>query len=97
MIEHLVLFKAKPETSPEAMDRMMAELRALRKSVPSIRELTCGPNFSHRSQGYTHGLFVRFSTRADLENYLAHPAHQRVVSEFVHPAVEGILALDFEA
>jgi hypothetical protein len=96
VIEHLVCFKLKADAPPEAIEKMMRELRGLPARVPGIRELTCGANFSARSQGYTHGLLVRFASRADLEAYGVHPEHQRVVVEAVQPVLESLLVVDYE-
>ena len=96
MIEHMVLFKLKEDAPAGAGDRMIERLRALRQTVPGVIDLTCGANFSPRSQGFTHGLLVRFESRADLDAYAVHPEHQRAVAEAVKPAVESILALDYE-
>jgi stress responsive alpha/beta barrel protein len=41
-------------------------------------DLTVGENFSERSGGYTHGLFVRFENVEDLQKYLKHPDHLAV-------------------
>ncbi|PYV14493.1 MAG: stress protein [Acidobacteria bacterium] len=97
MIEHLVLFKVKPETPAQAVEEMLAALRGLKSVSPQILELSCGTNFSPRSQGFTHGLRVRFASRADLEAYAVAPEHQRVLAERIRPIVESILALDYEA
>ncbi len=97
MIEHLVLFKVKGEVSPADAEKMVQALRGLTGRVPSIQELRCGTNFSNRNQGFTHGLLVRFRSRPDLEAYIDHPEHQRVVAECVRPIVESILVVDFES
>jgi hypothetical protein len=95
MIEHIVLFKLKPDAPADAGERMLERLRGLGSS-PRIVELTCGVNFSARSQGFTHGLLVRFRTRADLEAYAVDPEHQKVIAEAIRPVVESVLALDYE-
>ena len=96
MIEHLVLFRWNADASAEAVTRVMEELRALKGQIPGIRDLTCGENFSPRSQGFTHALAVRLEDRAALEAYGPHPAHQRVVQEFIAPIRADTLALDYE-
>lgn len=96
MIVHLVLFKLKPNTPADAAERMLADLRGLRRTVPQIVELSCGANFSERSQGFTHGLAVRFASRDDLQAYINHPEHQRVLAASIRPIVESVLALDYE-
>ena len=96
MIEHLVLFRWADDASAEAKDRVEEELRALLTQIPGIRDLTYGENFSTRSQGYTHALVVRFEDRAALEAYGPHPAHQRVVQEFIAPIRADNLVVDYE-
>ena len=96
MIEHLVLFQWVADAPAGAVTRVMDELRGLPAQIPGIRELTCGANFSARSQGYTHALVVRFEDRAALEAYGPHPAHQRVVQEFISPIRAETLVVDYE-
>jgi hypothetical protein len=96
LIEHIVLFRWKEEASQEAMDSAVAELRRLKGKIAGIVDLSCGANFSDRAKGYTHGLVVRFTDRAALEAYGAHPEHQRVVQNFINPIRADILALDFD-
>jgi hypothetical protein len=97
MIEHLVLLKVKSEASPAEGEKMVQALRSLVGRVPSIQDLSCGANFSNRNQGFTHGLLVRCRSRADLDAYINHPEHQRVVAECVRPIVENIVVVDFES
>jgi len=97
MIEHLVLFKVKVEVSAADAEKMVQGLRSLVGRVTSIQELRCGTNFSNRNQGFTHGLLVRFRSRSDLDAYVDHPEHQRVVAECVRPIVESIVVVDFES
>lgn len=96
MIEHIVLFRWTPEAAPEAVAQVMEGLRGLRQQIPGIIDLQCGEDFSGRAQGYSHGLVVRFETRAALDAYGPHPAHQQVVQTLINPIRGGVLALDFE-
>jgi hypothetical protein len=96
MIEHIVLFKLRPEASDSVKEAMLGHLLGLKDRVPGIVQVSAGKNFSSRAQGYTHGFVVRFKTRADLDAYLVHPAHTAVVEQDVKPISEGVLAFDFE-
>jgi len=96
MIEHIVLFRWTDAASAEARNKVIMELRGLRSKIPGIVDLSCGENFSDRAKGYTHGLFVRFTDRAALQEYGPHPEHQRVVQNFIKPIAADILALDYE-
>lgn len=96
MIEHIVLFKWKAEASPDAIAAVFEALRQLKNQIPEIVELSCGENFSERSQGFQHGLVVRFRDRQGLATYQPHPAHQAVVQSLIKPIVAEILAVDYE-
>ena len=98
MIEHIVLFRVREDARIEEIEEMLRRLRMLPDEVPGILQLSCGVNFSERSQGYTHGLVVRFPDKAALDAYQVHPNHQAAVADAIRPVVEpgGILAVDYE-
>src|ERR1043166_613927 len=96
MVEHIVLFRWKEESSDEAIAQAMDALQQLKDRIPGIVDLTCGTNFSERAGGYTHGLVVRFADRAALEVYGPHPEHQHVVQNWINPIRAETLALDYE-
>ena len=96
MIEHIVLFQWKPEATPEQIESALTELKALQTKIPNVLALSVGKNFSERSQGFTHGLVVRFPDREALEVYGPHKAHQHVVQTFINPIRLDILAVDYE-
>lgn len=96
MIEHLVLFKWKEDASDSAIAQVIEGLKSLPDEIPEIIALSCGENFSERSQGFQHGLVVRFSDRAALATYQAHPAHQVLVQNLIKPIVQDILCVDYE-
>lgn len=96
MIEHIVLFRFKPETSQETKVSIQREIKALRSLIPGILDLSMGPNFCERSQGYEYGLVIRFADRPSLDSYQVHPEHQRIVKDLIKPALADILAVDYE-
>lgn len=96
MIIHIVLFKWQPAIPSEAISQIMEELRNLQSLIPGILEISCGENFTGRSQGFQHGLLVKFSDRNALSTYQDHPAHQNVVENLIKPILQDIVALDYE-
>jgi antibiotic biosynthesis monooxygenase (ABM) superfamily enzyme len=81
MIDHLVFLAAREDASPEDIEDLIASIQSLKDTVPGVVDLSVGENFSPRSGGYTHGLFVRFETVDDLQGYIEHPDHQAVVEK----------------
>ena len=96
MIEHIVLFRWKPEATDDQVAGIMEGLRGLKDRIPGIVTLACGADFSGRAQGYTHALVARFSDRAALDAYGPHPAHRAVIETQIAPILGGVLGFDFE-
>jgi hypothetical protein len=96
MVEHVVLFKLKPEATEEQKHAMVEALRGLKGQIEGIMDLTCGRNFSERSQGSEIGLVVRFRDRAALDAYIPHPIHRGVVERFINPIRQDVIVADYE-
>ncbi len=96
MFDHLVLFKWNEGAPSEAIAAAIGALNKLKDKIPGIVDLTCGENFSVRSQGFHCGLVVRFKDRASLEAYGPHPAHQEVVKRFLAPIRSEVIVVDYE-
>ena len=81
MIDHLVFMAANEDASPEDIRDLISSIRGLKDTVPGVVDLTVGENFSERSGGYTHGIFVRFESVEGLQGYMKHPDHLAVVEK----------------
>lgn len=96
MVEHIVCFKLKPETTPEQGQKLVEMLRALKDTVPGILDLSAGETFTpERGQGFTVGLVVRFRDKEGLAAYGPHPNHV-VVKEYVAQVCDSVLAVDYQ-
>ena len=95
MVEHLVLFKMKADATTADEDKLLAALAGL-SSVETVIELSCGRNFSERSQGHALGLRVLCETKADLQTYLDDPLHQAALKEAILPVIEAVTVVDYE-
>ncbi|MDB5076409.1 MAG: Stress responsive Barrel Domain [Chloroflexi bacterium] len=96
MIEHVVLFKWKPDASRLAIDAAAAALKGLADRIPGIVDLSCGPPITDQPQQYSFGLVVRFKDRPSFEAYGPHPAHVEVVQTYLLPIMAEALNFDFE-
>lgn len=93
-LEHIVLFRLKPETTAAQEAELIRRLRALKDQIPGIIELTAGRNVRDVSHGYTVGLIVRLRDLDALEAYRAHPAHQEIL-RYIEEVTETRLAVDY--
>ncbi|XP_060188469.1 stress-response A/B barrel domain-containing protein UP3-like [Lycium barbarum] len=97
IIEHVVLFKAKPNADPSKLTAMVNNLNSL-TSLNQVIHLSSGPLLkSSSSFSFTHILHSRYNSKSDLADYSAHPAHVSVVKEHVLPVVDDIMAVDWVA
>eukprot|EP01137_Pigoraptor_chileana_P035051 Opistho-2@28499 len=102
VVVHIVLFKAKADAKPADIALMVSSIKALKKAVPNVIDLSIGAqdskiyqNYKERCHGFTHILVVKFPTSEALQEYALHPEHQRVVREHVLPNTSDILAVDY--
>lgn len=95
MVDHVVLFTVRDDISREDVQDLVSSLAALKGSVPGVVDLSVGRNFSERSGGYTHGLYVRLRTHDDLQEYMKHPEHLAVV-EKLEERTTGRIVVDYE-
>jgi hypothetical protein len=96
MVEHTVIFKIIPGTTPDKIKAMTEALEALRSEIPQLLEMHAGINFSERNKGFGVMLVSRFRSKEDLEIYAVHPAHRRVIAEYIQPIREDIVVGDLE-
>ncbi|KAL3623610.1 hypothetical protein CASFOL_032426 [Castilleja foliolosa] len=98
VIEHIVLFKVKPDADPSAVNAMITNIHGLSSLGLSIH-LAAGPvsRCLSNSLSFTHMLHSRYRSKADLVSYLEHPAHVNVVSNYVKPIVDDIMVVDWVA
>ena len=94
MIDHLVFLAVREDASPEDVEDLISSLRRLKDTVPGVVDLSVGENFSERSGGYTHGIFVRFENVEGLQGYLKHPDHLSVVEKL--DALTTRIVVDYE-
>lgn len=95
MVDHLVFFAVREDASEEAVEDLLASIRDLKSTVPGVVDLSAGEDFSGRSGGYTHALFVRFEDREGLRGYMEHPDHRAVV-EKLGERTTGRIVVDYE-
>ena len=97
-IQHMVLFKIKPEVAPEEIAKLFGELAKLQQLIPGITYFAGGPYSSPEgaNQGYTHGFLTTFESVDARNTYLPHPEHERVKAILL-ACVDRVIAFDFEA
>lgn len=80
MVKHIVMFDFKEENKKENLEKAKAMLEALLQSVPSLKSMEVGINFSQEERAMDLSLYSEFEDKAGLEAYAIHPAHLEVVT-----------------
>jgi hypothetical protein len=96
VIRHVVLWTFKDGVAQVDRDAIVAAVRDLGATVPSLRSLEVGENLTPaRAHGYTHLLVETFDDLDGLAAYQRHPVHVPVV-ERLRKATSQLLAVDLE-
>jgi len=96
MFVHLVLIKLKPgvlRNDPRVREWHGAFV-ALERKCKGITRMEHGWNTTDRPIAYDYGINMAFATRADLDAYGPHPAHQDVVAKL--RAIADWIICDYE-
>jgi hypothetical protein len=77
-VRHVVVFRFKPDASPEKIRQVTESITALKEKIPGILALEHGVNNSPEklNQGFTHVFQLTFTNAAARDTYLPHPAHK---------------------
>lgn len=95
MLTHIVIWKYNADASLAERDEHIRRLRALAGTIPEVRSLAVGADVLRLDRSYDTGLVATFDSRAALETYNTHPAHQEVVALGRRLAAH-VASVDFE-
>ena len=95
MIRHLVLWRLKPDAR-DRFDDIRGALEAQVGRIPGLLRIEVGRNFAIGRRAVDFALCCDFESRAALEAYHRHPAHQETRA-VVDPLVEDHWIVDYES
>ena len=77
-VRHVVVFRYKPDASPQKIQQVTDAIVALKDKIPGILALEHGVNNSpeNKNQGFTHVFQLTFTNAAARDTYLPHPVHR---------------------
>ena len=98
VLRHVVMFQFTADTTPDQLQEIEANFRALPTKIPGIVGFEWGTNISpeNKNQGLTHCFFLTFASLADRDAYLPHPAH-KAFGASLKGHVEKVCVLDYWA
>jgi hypothetical protein len=96
MLRHVNLLAWKEGTEQAAIDALAEHLSGYAAEIPEIRDLSFGPDFRLAERNADFAIIVDFDEEEAFSRYLAHPAHGRMVGEFLKPILESGHAIQFQ-
>jgi hypothetical protein len=96
VVDHAVLFKMKDDLTEDQEREMLEALFTLQYQCKGVLYLSVGSLLEKTVEGYTHGLFARFATKADVDAYMEHPGRWAIAKELIIPYYNGLVMLDVE-
>ena len=95
MVQHIVLFKLKPEIPEEKVELMMRDTRIQLLKIPEVLSVKCGKRIDPANE-WPFFIAVEFESMDKLAVYLDDPIHLKYVQDVIRPNTSDRLALDYE-
>lgn len=92
---HIALYKWKPEVTKEQIEVALNDVESLASKINGIIDIVTGLNTSKYSEGYTHVILVRGKDQKAIDDYRAHPDHQKV-AKIIDTMEDKGIGVDFE-
>ncbi len=96
MLKHIVMFNFKDENKKENLIKTKKMLEALLDTVPTLKSMEVGINFSQEERAMDLSLYSEFENEEDLALYANHPEHLEVV-KFIKSVATGSKVSDYIA
>ena len=95
MIQHVVMFKFKPDVKDSDIEEFEKAIDALPHKIAEIQALESGRNIFRSERSYDFALVSVFADMEALQRYQNHPDHLLVVSK-VKEICSKVGSVDFE-
>ena len=97
MIQHMVMFKWKPNASVELQSEARSALDNLAQIAKGLVNYSAGTQSSPEGlgKGFEFGFVMTFKDAAARDAYLIHPEHKKLVA-MLQPLLEDVMVLDYQ-
>ena len=95
MIHHIVLFKLKPEITPERLEVLLMQTRMQLLKIPVAMNVRCGRRIDPNNE-WPFFFAVEFDSKERMAMFTEEPIYIKFIEETIKPNTEGSLVLDYE-
>jgi len=94
MVKHIVMFDFKEENRESNLQKAKVMLEALMETVPTLKKMEVGINFSQEARAMDLSLYSEFDDKEGLKAYAVHLEHLKVV-EFIKSVASASKVSDY--
>jgi len=80
MIVHIVMFKFKEANRASNLKKVEEKLNSLVSKIDELKSIEVGIDFNHSERAFDLSLYSTFDSKEDLNTYVVHKEHLKVVS-----------------
>jgi Stress responsive A/B Barrel Domain len=97
VLRHVNILTWKDGAEQAALDALVEHLSGYAAAIPEVRGLSFGPDLGLAERNGDFAIVVDLDDEEAFGRYLAHPAHGRMVEEFLKPILQSRQAVQFSA
>jgi hypothetical protein len=91
MIHHIVLYKLKPESTPERVEGLLMQLL----KIPVAMNVRCGRRIDQKNE-WPFFYTVEFDSKERMAMFFEDPVYIKFMEETIKPNTEASMVLDYE-
>lgn len=95
MVSHIVMFKFQDNIQDDKAHKAKDMILSLKELVPVVLDIEAGLNFSNEDRSMDLSLSVKLQNREDLDTYVVHPEHIKVVN-YLKSIISYSKVVDYE-
>jgi hypothetical protein len=92
----MAMFEWKPDVTPEQVEALCADLATMPQLIEGVRFYRFGVDLGLRPGNLDFGVVAQLDSAADVDRYLDHPAHLRLVERHIVHMVAARRAVQIE-
>ncbi len=96
MFHHVVVFSWRDGTTQEQVSAVAVALAGLPEQIPAIRRYEFGPDAGLDQANADFAVVAAFEDTGGYLVYRDHPAHRKVVADYINPIVASRSRVQFE-
>jgi Stress responsive A/B Barrel Domain len=96
MLRHVAVFRWKDGTTDDAIQAVAEALGRLPEQIPTIAAYRFGPDLGLTDGSADFAVVADFASVEDWRAYTHHPAHQKLIEDFILPIRESRVVAQYE-